>query len=212
MVEAGCGVPEGVIQGLTEDKIKEIMLRQGLKRDDVKITKIPALKTIGNVGFTGSERQLDDKKVVKKTKSDKSKKSSPASDTVEILAHLLGEIIGVGAEFLLIIAVVILIIVLLLFLWVFIAIPLLLLFLSILSMGDAWRMLRVFVIEFKPDKDVKLDRIIHDIHSQGGTISSNWRDWTSNKGLKIRADRIRKTFITKRCDRPQQKRLMGWME
>ncbi len=198
MVEAGCGVPKGVIQGLTEDKIKEIILRQGLKKDEVKITKISALKIIGNVGFTGSEQRLnekDEKKSVTKSKTDKSKKSSPASDAIDVLANLPWDIIFLDAEFLLIIGVAILIIILLLFLWVFIAIPLLLLLLSILSMGDAWKMLRVFIIEFKPDTDVDLDRMIRNVHSQGGMVSSNWRDWVSNKGLKIRADIIRKNYI-----------------
>ena len=122
------------------------------------------------------------KKEVKKTKSDKPKKRSAASDAAEVFIHLAGEIVLMGAEILLIIGVIILIIILLLFLWVFIAIPLLLLILSILSMGDAWRMLRVFVIEFETDKKIELDRIIRDVHSQGGMVSSNWKDQISRSG------------------------------
>ncbi len=203
MVEVS-GTPDGIIQGLTEGKIKEIMLRQGVKRDEVRITKISMLKIIGNIGFFGSEQHVDEKKVMKKPKAKtatgpadkkKKKKGSLAGDAAEVFVHLAGEIALAGAEILLIIGVAILIIILLLFLWVFIALPLLLLFLSILSMGDAWRMLRVFVIEFKPDKDVELDRIIRNVHSQGGMVSSNWRDRISNKGLKIQADRIRKNYI-----------------
>lgn len=199
MVEADGGIEKGIIQGLTENKIKEIMLRQGLKKDEVRITKVSALKIIGNVGFFGSEQRLDKKKVTKKSKgeldSGKTKKNSKASDAAEVFIHLAGEIVMMGAEFLLIIGIAILIIILLLFLWVFIAIPLLLLVLSILSMGDAWRMLRVYVIEFRPEKDIELDRIIRDVHSQGGIVSSNWRDLISNKRLKIRADRIRKNYV-----------------
>lgn len=205
MVEAG-GTPEGIIQGLTEGKIKEIMLRQGLKRDEVRITKISALKIIGNLGFFGSEQSVDGKKAVEKPTPEskakpeqksgkKKKKGSLAGDAAEVFVHLAGEIALAGAEILLIIGIVILIIILLLFLWVFIALPLLLLFLSILSMGDAWRMLRVYVIEFKPEKDVELDRIIRNVHSQGGMVSSNWRDQISNKRLRIRADKIRKNYI-----------------
>ncbi|MCK4758303.1 MAG: hypothetical protein KAS67_07620, partial [Thermoplasmata archaeon] len=118
------GTPKGIIQGLTEGKIKEIMLRQGVKRDEVRITKISVLKIIGNVGFFGSEQQPDEKKVVKKPKpgqkSSKSRKRSLADDAAEVLVHLLGDIVLAGAEILLIIGIAILIIILLLFLWVFI--------------------------------------------------------------------------------------------
>ena len=192
-------IPRGIVQGLSKKKLSQILFDQGLKGSDFGLLKFSELKTIKNISFIKSEKHLDDpekfKKKKIKSKDDESKKDSSSDSTIEAVANFPWDIFIIDAEIFLLVGIAALLIVLFFIFWVFITVPLILLVLGFLSLGDAWRMLRVYAVRFRPGIEVNMGKIIRSIHSEGGIISRNWRNCIVNIGLRIQADKIRNNYV-----------------
>lgn len=187
-------IPRGIVQGLSKKKLKQILFDQGLKGSDFGLLKYSELKTIKNISFVKSEKHLDEPDK-NKEKSDKSDKDSSSDSKYEEVAHFPWDIFIIDAEIFLLFGIAALLIVLFFFFWVFITVPLILLVLGFLSLGDAWRMLRVYTVRFRPDIELNMGKVIRSIHSEGGIISINWRNRIVNIGLRIQADKIRNNYV-----------------
>ena len=175
------------------------MFDEELKGSDFQLAKHSELKTIKNISFVSSDKHLaDPEKIIKKPakpKNDESKVGA-AEWTLETVANLFPwDIFFINVEILILVGIAALLILMFFFFWAFITIPLILLVLGFLSLGDAWRMLHVYSVQFRPDVEIDMFRMVRNIHSQGGIISKNWRNRITSTGLKIKADKIRRNYV-----------------
>ena len=187
-------IPKGIVQGLSKKKLKQILFDHELNSSDFGLLKFSELKTIKNISFVKSDKHLDEPDKPK-DKSDKSKKDSSSDSKIEAVAHFPWDIFIIDAEIFLLLGIAALLIVIFFFFWVFITVPLILLVLGFLSLGDAWRMLRVYTVRFRPGIEINMAKVIRSIHSEGGIISKNWRNRIVNIGLRIQADKIRNNYV-----------------
>ena len=192
-------IPRGIVQGLSKKKLSQILFDQGLKGNDFGLLKFSELKTIKNISFISSDKHLSDpekpKKKEAKSDDDKSKPGA-AEGALEVAANLFPwDIFLINAELFFLVGIAALLIFMFFFFWAFVTIPLILLVLGFLSLGDAWRMLRVYAVQFKPDVQVNMGKVIRSIHSEGGIISKNWRNRIVNIDLRIQADKIRNNYV-----------------
>jgi len=191
-------IPRGIIQGLSKVKIRETMYKHGVNSHYYKLTKFSELKTIKNISFIKSDKHLDvpEKSNKKEIKSDDNdSKSGKKEGAIEAVATFPWDIFIIDAEIFFLVGIAALLIVLFFFFWVFITVPLILLVLGFLSLGDAWRMLRVYTIQFNPGVQVNMGKVIRSVHSEGGIISKNWRNRIVNIDLRIQADKIRNNYV-----------------
>jgi hypothetical protein len=62
-------------------------------------------------------------------------------------------------------------------------------------LGEAWRMLRIFLIEIRIERNPDFRAIIHEIHVNGGTTSRNWLNKINDENIMTPANEIRDNYI-----------------
>ena len=80
-------------------------------------------------------------------------------------------------------------------LWIFLIIPILLMIISLITIGEAWRMLRIYLVEITPRKNTDFRSIISHIQGNGGAVSENWKEYAYDAYLIDQGEQIRENYL-----------------
>jgi hypothetical protein len=182
----------GVVQGLSREKLEELMFYQGVKSYDFSIKKVSPFKNIDNIAFNSSQDFLEPKDLKKDL--DLEPKSNSIEGPATIL-ELMGEVLSIGHEIAILILVALVVFIVLFYLWILVIIPALIFIISLITIGEAWKMLRIHIVKIRYLKNQDLTNLIHKIHIAGGTISTNWLKKTYGMKIIKHAEVIRTNYI-----------------
>jgi hypothetical protein len=176
----------GVIQGLNKDSIDNTFHLFGLKQPEYRLKKASIFRKSSHILFKPTTQNQDE---------EYSEDDIDTKFDIEILR--IGEIFTYGGdnEFCALFLVIILAFLILLFLWVVLVIPLMIIIISLITIGEAWRMLRVYYVIIETQRNVDFRGLIHSIHQNGGTVSTNWLKRADDKVLIDQSHIIRESYI-----------------